>query len=1037
MSEKTDPTVTSSLSWHIAVAMALLMAATGWAVYDEFWGRRPWKRYQLEFVQWYGLHLQELEKEAEAREKEVRGTDDFQAMEGRLREEEARVEEEIQAIDQQLNDLNPRISVLSEAIKPARSEITALTYKLEVADDESAKEGIRRRIEAIARGPFSVDGRIFDRYEGLVDAWNCLKDERGLLIQRKGTLLKPANALRGERDEFLKSELKGLSTEQFQGLKKKLEEFDFGIRQIHVAEIGLVDRCETCHLGIREPVEITREQLAQIGLQDPSLQTLFVSHPAGHPEVDLLKIHNPERFGCITCHGGNGTATRSPAKGHGRYKHWLWPLRERENTEAGCLQCHEADLALDGAPTLNAGKEIFRERGCWGCHRREGFDEEPERLKNLQVERLALRQQRKEIERAVGEAEAVVDDRASSDEQVDEALARIDSLTLRTSGLSTEEEQLNLRERNLIQERKRPGPNLKEIRAKLRKEWLPAWIRAPHAFRPDTRMPTFRLSEDQTRAIAAFLWQSAPEEPIPTQPPGDPTRGQELFEKRGCLACHSIGDGNGRIGSDFAADLSRVGEKVNYDYLVRWIHNPKERLLPYSPRHQRDLNRKDYEEKGIPFLFDRQHTTFPASEGPVELVVENPTVMPNLRLSWEESRDIASFLLTRRDKGTVYPEATYLEDPALLSEGAQWVRHFGCAGCHEIKGFESEGRIGTELTKEGSKPIERLDFGLLTHDFKTKGGYDHKHFFKSKLADPAIFDQGKEKAEHEKLRMPNFRLNEAENTALTTFLLGSVDSQIMDKYFHTSPPYRPTDSRKALQEGWWVLKKYNCVGCHQVEPDQTPSIQRLSWYEGENVTLAPPSLVGVGARIDPNWLARFLDDPSMTEDSKESHRNGLRAYLQIRMPTFSLSQDEIEKLVRFFAAVSSQPIPEQGEKLPPLSPEEKEMARDAFAASDCLKCHATGDPSTFTADTTAPNLASIPGRTKPRWLRRWLTDPAKLMPGTKMPSGLFKKDETDRWIINGPIPESMKSYSGDHVALFVRYLMEYDAAEAQEILKRE
>jgi len=48
----------------------------------------------------------------------------------------------------------------------------------------------------------------------------------------------------------------------------------------------------------------------------------------------------------------------------------------------------------------------------------------------------------------------------------------------------------------------------------------------------------------------------------------------------------------------------------------------------------------------------------------------------------------------------------------LKAEGKKWVRHFGCAGCHEISGLEDEGRIGTELTIEGSKPIERLDFAL-------------------------------------------------------------------------------------------------------------------------------------------------------------------------------------------------------------------------------------------------------------------------------------------------------------------------------------
>ena len=42
------------------------------------------------------------------------------------------------------------------------------------------------------------------------------------------------------------------------------------------------------------------------------------------------------------------------------------------------------------------------------------------------------------------------------------------------------------------------------------------------------------------------------------------------------------------------------------------------------------------------------------------------------------------------------------------------MQRYGCAGCHEIAGMEDEGRIGTELTKEGSKPIEQIDFALLT-----------------------------------------------------------------------------------------------------------------------------------------------------------------------------------------------------------------------------------------------------------------------------------------------------------------------------------
>ena len=67
------------------------------------------------------------------------------------------------------------------------------------------------------------------------------------------------------------------------------------------------------------------------------------------------------------------------------------------------------------------------------------------------------------------------------------------------------------------------------------------------------------------------------------------------------------------------------------------------------------------------------------------------------------------------------PNASFMDDPNLKEEGKKWVRHYGCAGCHEISGFEDEGRIGTELTFEGSKPIERLDFALFTEPAQRGG----------------------------------------------------------------------------------------------------------------------------------------------------------------------------------------------------------------------------------------------------------------------------------------------------------------------------
>jgi len=117
-------------------------------------------------------------------------------------------------------------------------------------------------------------------------------------------------------------------------------------------------------------------------------------------------------------------------------------------------------------------------------------------------------------------------------------------------------------------------------------------------------MPQFRLQDDEIQAIAAYLWQSAITGPaLAKQTPGNAAHGKELFEARGCEACHSIGEGPNLVGGDFAANLSRVGEKDNYDYLVRWILNPRVRTRPYSPYEKKDLGPEDYAKHDLPFVF--------------------------------------------------------------------------------------------------------------------------------------------------------------------------------------------------------------------------------------------------------------------------------------------------------------------------------------------------------------------------------------------------------------------------------------------------
>jgi hypothetical protein len=594
---------------------------------------------------------------------------------------------------------------------------------------------------------------------------------------------------------------------------------------------------------------------------------------------------------------------------------------------------------------------------------------------------------------------------------------------------------------------KKIGPNLKDVRLKLNKNWIPVWLKKPTDFRPTTKMPNFRLTDHQIQAISAYIWQSGFTDSLPKHKPGNAAHGKELFETRGCLACHSIGEGDELQGGTFAANLTRVGEKANYDYLVRWIHNARERTRPYCPYEKKDIGPEDYAKKGLPYQWDLAHSKCP-NDGH-ELQVQNMTVMPSLRLSPEDAEDIASYLITQKKQDpSAYPNAAFMEDPSLKEEGKKWVRYYGCGGCHEVAGMEDEGRIGTELTFEGSKPIERLDFALFTEPSQrggkdaepikdkedlarlpdgpaTKPWYDHKGFFEHKLAEPNVYDQGKVKSETEALRMPNVHLTKEQVLDITTFLMGSQETSLPASY-----QYRPGDYRHDIQEGWWVVKKYNCMGCHQFIPGQKTILMGLRQYQDSQEQL-PPKLLTEGARVDPEWLRKFLSNPALS--TTDTNRNGVRPYLKVRMPTFSFSDNELRKLVRFFQALSQQPLPYIPEQVPTLSAKENDMARSLFSstAAPCLKCHATGDAA-HDKIATAPNFLLAKERLKPDWVERWITDPQAVSPGTSMPSGLFKQ-VNNQWVFSGPTPPTFNNYDGDHRKLLTDYIFQLTPEEQRRV----
>jgi hypothetical protein len=220
------------------------------------------------------------------------------------------------------------------------------------------------------------------------------------------------------------------------------------------------------------------------------------------------------------------------------------------------------------------------------------------------------------------------------------------------------------------------------------------------------------------------------------------------------------------------------------------------------------------------------------------------------------------------------------------------------------------------------------------------------------------------------------------------------------------------------------------MGCHQFIPGQQTALMGMKHYQDAQEQL-PPKLLTEGARVDPEWLLHFLSNPALSET--DTNRDGVRSYLQVRMPTFSFSENELGKLVRFFEALSRQPFPYIPESDTTLTAKETDMARSLFSstAAPCLKCHATGDPA-HDKSATAPNFLLARGRLKPDWMERWIIDPQAISPGTAMPSGLFKR-ENDHWVFSGPTPSSFQGYDKDQTRLLVNYILQLTPEEQRRV----
>src|SRR2546430_2878112 len=478
-----DPIVSRSTSAIILVCTLLLIFSAGWALYDEGFYQRPWRGMQREFVNRYTAYLKSIRKDAGKDEAEIKETPEYQQLDEEARAALDKVKDEVAARDRRVAQIQAKLDAVTEPFQNQRGRIVVITYKLETSQKGSFWERYykgrwewKKKEQGAVGLPAEEGGKPALQkmdFAQLEEAFNGLREEKAKVLGEKAELLKEPTELAKKREDYLKNHVSLLPQKSIDDLiRKNQNSFDYTIlgHQLNVNEYAIVDRCEVCHLGTREPLNIKASDMAPAGpgKKPDDLAAAFVSHP----RKELLQIHNPEKFGCSACHGGNGRATTSVVKGHGLNPFWLHPLFHKENTEAGCQMCHANDRVTQGADTLNLAKDLFYQRGCVGCHRMEAFDREADALTNARQQISQLQEQI-----VANDRQARIDTDASAnatdDAEVQRLLAHAESVRVQSSQLAARIDELNLQTRYLQQDQKKVGPNLKDVRLKLRKDWIP------------------------------------------------------------------------------------------------------------------------------------------------------------------------------------------------------------------------------------------------------------------------------------------------------------------------------------------------------------------------------------------------------------------------------------------------------------------------------------------------------------------------------------------------------------------------------------
>ena len=430
-------------------------------------------------------------------------------------------------------------------------------------------------------------------------------------------------------------------------------------------------------------------------------------------------------------------------------------------------------------------------------------------------------------------------------------------------------------------------------------------------------------------------------------------RGRQLAAEHRCFKCHAADapvKGMPELAMD-APSFEGIGLRRGVDWMADWVLYPK-KLRPSAK---------------MPAMLH-------------EATAES------------DARAIAAYLGSLKSGQPVKPVSV---DADAISAGQALYKQLNCAACHTLE-------------KEPAAPV-KLALGQAQRKFGQAGALS------AFLQNP--------QAHYKWIRMPNFALAEKEANALAAFLFSAAAPAKTDS---------PDSDASKIAAGKKMVSSQGCLNCHSMKLENSFSVAAISDLAKGCLADSPAgSTVRFGLAAEERVALRLflkegresLGQASLaefalrqTDDSNCRNCHGQmesvppfdvlggklkpgwaeklllgtlgerpRPWLHARMPAFPARASGVAKGLAMLNGHS--PVtPEE----PPLDPEKAKIGRKLVSANGgffCFSCHAIGSLKPAQVfDAQGINLAKVGIRLLPDYYRRWMRNPLRIDPQTKMPA---------------------------------------------------